>query len=485
MVNLAQIFLERAARQPDHPLILGPGEDTRIDYGAFAESVQALAAALRAHGVEPGMNIGLHLPSGAEYIRYTYALWACQACVTPIPVELADEEKRRIFEYIHIDAVITSSRQRSAIAPAPIGEPATLDETTRLTFVARQRPAPPELDALNPAFIRFTSGTTGDAKGVVLSHDTILERIQAANQGLAIGPRDRVLWLLSMAYHFAVSIVAYLSFGATILLPKSAFGVSLLQAANRHRATIIYGAPTHYELMTHDRDQGLPPLRLAIVTTARLGSELAEAFYRRFAIPLNETYGIIELGLPAVNLARPRDKQGSVGRLLPDYELKLARRDDCDAAEILLRGPGMLDAYYDPWQRREQLLEKHHGWLATGDLGVVDDEGFLTIVGRGKELISVSGMKFFPQEVERVLEDHPAVEAACVFGVPNPRMGELPAAHLVASEGHAKPGEDELKAYCAKHLASYKIPDSLRWVDRLAYTASGKLIRNADKLLNP
>lgn len=485
MTNLAELFFQQAAQRPDHPLILGPRDDARIDYGEFAQSVRQLAEGLRAQGIKAGMNIGLHIPSGAEYIRYTYAIWACRACVTPIPVELAGEEKRRIFEYIQIDALISSHRPLSAIAPAPKAEPTPLNAGVQLAFLDGQRPPPPELAALDPAFIRFTSGTTGDAKGVVLSHKTILERIQAANQGLRIGPQDRVLWLLSMAYHFAVSIVAYLSFGATIILPKSAFGVSLLQAANRHRASIIYGAPTHYELMTHDRDLGLPPLRLAIVTTARLGSELAEAFYRRFSIPLNETYGIIELGLPAVNLERPREKQGSVGRLLPAYELKLAERDGCDAAEILLRGPGMLDAYYDPWQPRERLLERNGGWLATGDLGVLDDEGFLTIVGRGKEIISVGGMKFFPQEVEGVLERHPAVQAACVFAVKSRRMGEAPAAHLVQAEGSARPDSAELRAHCARHLASYKIPERLQWVDRLAYTASGKLIRNAAKLSNP
>ncbi len=479
--NLAKIFFQQAATQPDHPAILGPHEDTSITYGAFQRDIQRLVEQLHQAGIRKGMNIGLHYPSGQAYIAFTYALWACDACVTPIPMELANEEKQQILHHIAIDAVISMVQLSDVLTP--IGETIVLTEQACLLKVKALCEPPPALVGLNPAFIRFTSGTTGDAKGVVLSHETIFERIQAANQGLHIGPDDRIVWLLSMAYHFAVSIVAYLTFGATIILCKNSFGITILQSANRHQATLIYGAPTHYELMTHDRStQKLPPLRLSIVTTARLFPEVADAFYQRFGLPLNETYGIIELGLPAVNLDQPREKQGSVGKLLPAYSIKLRHQGDEVAGEILFRGPGLLDAYYDPWQPRAAILQ--HGWLATGDLGVMDDAGFLTIVGRSKEMISVAGMKFFPQEVETVLESHPTIRAACIFGVKAPRLGETPMAHIVLTEGTEPPSETELKDYCTQHLASYKIPSQFQWVNRLTRTASGKLLRNANKLFN-
>jgi long-chain acyl-CoA synthetase len=481
-LNLAEIFYQKAATQPEHPAILGPHEETSITYGAFQRDIQRLAEQLHTAGIHPGMNIGLHYPSGQTYIAFTYALWASGASVTPIPVELADQEKPHILHHIAIDAVIFTKRFSDVFAPFALGEATVLTKQASLLKMKTLREPPPGLASLNPAFIRFTSGTTGDAKGVVLSHETIFERIQAANQGLHIGPDDRIVWLLSMAYHFAVSIVAYLTFGATIILCKNSFGITILQSANRYKATLIYGAPTHYELMTHDRSgQTLPPLRLAIVTTARLLPEVADAFYQRFGLPLNETYGIIELGLPAMNLDQPREKQGSVGKRLPAYDIKLRHQGDDIAGEILLRGPGLLDAYYDPWQPRAAILQ--HGWLATGDLGMMDAAGFLTIVGRSKEMISVAGMKFFPQDVETVLECHPAIQAACVFGVKAPRLGETPMAQLVLTEGAEPPNETVLKDYCTQHLASYKIPSQFQYVDHLTYTASGKLIRNADKLL--
>jgi len=484
-LNLAQIFHERANKQPDHPVILGPQEDACTTYGDLQRDIRNLAEKLKVAGVVKGMNIGLHCPSGKDYIALTYALWDNGAAVTPIPLELAKEEKQQILHHIAIDAVISFVGNSDLFASFYSGEATVLTEEASLFPVRTLREPPPELTGLNPAFIRFTSGTTGNAKGVVLSHETILERIQAANQGLYIVPADRIVWLLSMAYHFAVSIVAYLTFGATIILPKNAFGVSILQAAIHHRATMIYGAPTHYELMTHDRSgESLPRLRLAIATTSRLLPELADTFYRRFGLPLNETYGIIEIGLPAVNLDQPWEKRGSVGKLLPAYAIKLVSKPDEDAGEILLKGPGLLDAYYEPWLPRTAILEQHGGWLATGDLGVMDDTGFLTIVGRSKEMICVAGMKFFPQEVETLLERHPAIQAACVFGIKASRLGEAPMVHLVQVNGTEPPNETELKKYCNQHLASYKIPTKFLWVKSLAHTASGKLIRNADKLLN-
>ena len=482
-LNLAEIFFKQAALMPEHPAILGPQEHTSVSYGALREDIQNLTAQLLAAGLHPGMNIGLHYPGGQAYIALTYALWTCGACVTPIPMELATEEKQLIFQHIAIDAVI-STADCTLFAAHAAGAAIPLTEHACLLNLKALRTRPVELARLNPAFIRFTSGTTGEAKGVILSHETIFARIQAANQGLRIDANDRIVWLLSMAYHFAVSIVAYLSFGATIILCKNSFGSTILQAANRHHATLIYAAPTHYELMSHDRsDQALLDLRLAIVTTAYLRPDIAEAFYQRFGIAPNETYGIIEVGLPAVNLDAAKEKRGSVGKLLPSYSVTLDSPDENGIGEIMLCGPGLLDAYYQPWQPRTDILNQHGGWLATGDLGFIDEDDYLFIVGRSKEMISVAGMKFFIREVETVLECHPAIQAACVFAVKSRRLGETPMAHLVLAANQEPPDEAELKAYCGEHLAGYKIPDQFHWVDSLARTASGKLIRNTDKLL--
>ena len=154
-------------------------------------------------------------------------------------------------------------------------------------------------------------------------------------------------------------------------LARNSFGVTLLTAAARHQATLIYGSPTHYNMMIQD-DTGasLPAeLRLAIVTTTALRTEIADAFYTRFGLTLNETYGIIELGLPAINVSRAKEKQGSVGKVLPAYELRLDRAPGEAQGEITIRGKGMLDAYYSPWKSRDAILQQNDGWFRTGDLG--------------------------------------------------------------------------------------------------------------------
>ena len=483
-LNLANLFLERAAAQPTALALASQREGGTATYAELGLEIESLACLLRQKGIKPGMNVGLHHASGRTYIALTYAVWLCGACITPLPLELADEEKLHLLNHIAIDWILAD--KSSPVFAQLTLESHPLAGNGLLLKIKKNQAAPAPLANLNPAFIRFTSGTTGDAKGVILSHETIFERIQAANACLAIGPSDRVVWLLSMAYHFAVSIVAYLTYGATIILSKNSFGVSTLEAANLYGATVIYAAPTHYDLMCQVGEGQLPSgLRLAIVTTACLSPDLARRFWERFGVALQETYGIIEIGLPAINVDHPRQKQGSVGRVLPAYELKLAAPDSEGIGEILLRGPGLLDAYYEPWLFRAQILEQRGGWLGTGDLGRLDGDGYLTIVGRSKELINVGGMKFFPQEVETVLERHPAIQEACVFAVKSSRFGEEPICHLVLAPGQECPSDEELRSHCSSRLATFKIPSQFVWMEQLARTASGKMIRKADKLRLP
>jgi len=165
--------------------------------------------------------------------------------------------------------------------------------------------------------------------------------------------------------------------------------------------------------------------------------------------------------------------------VLPAYELRM---DDVgfgpDMKEIFFRGPGMLDAYYQPWRTRPDILRD--GWFATHDVGKLDDDGCLFLRGRSKEVISVMGMKFFPQEVESVLAQHPSVKEAAVFGVPHDRTGEAARARVVLEPGaDAEAAERELRQHCAAHLATYKVPEKIEFVNALPRTASGKVLHRA------
>jgi long-chain acyl-CoA synthetase len=314
---------------------------------------------------------------------------------------------------------------------------------------------------------------------VVLSHQAIIERTAAADQGLKICRDDTVLWVLSMSYHFVVTILLFLRRGATIVLCGQRFPEALIDGITRQRGTFIYASPFHYGLLAHSEAidaAALGNIRMAVSTAMKLPTEVAEAFRARFSIELTEAYGIIEVGLPFQRMAGEATQPGSVGRPLPGYELRLDDRDAEGVGSIHLRGPGLFDAYYLPWQGRAEVCPD--GWFATGDLGRVDAAGNLFIVGREKVVINFVGMKIFPQEVEAVLNRHPAIRESLVTGAPHPRFGELPVARIVLQgEAAGDVAPVDLRRFCYERLAQYKVPKEFVVVDRLEKTASGKLKR--------
>jgi long-chain acyl-CoA synthetase len=481
-MNLYERFHQTARTQTDHPAILGPRPDDFLSYGDLDAAIGAGARGLQEAAVRPGACLGLHCPSGATYIIFSYAAWRCGAAIVPVPVELAPPEQEDILRTVRMDFVISSERAPAFLEPFRRGGGVELASgvasVPRVTVVpvSGRREHPPDFHTINTAFVRFTSGTTAAAKGVVLSHESIYERIHAANEALCLTPEDRVVWPLSMAYHFAVSIVAYLNFGASIILLPNHFAEAILSASRRHRATVIYASPAHYAWLAAGPPTPLPNLRLAISTTAALGHPIAEEFLSRFGVPVSQALGIIEVGLPFINRDFARDRPGAVGRVLPAYRLRLEDIGFGEGlGEVLLAGKGFLDAYYDPWRLRAAVMPD--GWFRSGDVGQLDADGCLCLRGRIKDLINVLGMKFFPQEVEAVLAAHPDVESACVFARPDPRLGEIPVAQVVPRPGLTAPAsERELLRHCQRYLAGFKVPQHIEFVETLARTASGKVL---------
>jgi long-chain acyl-CoA synthetase len=479
-MNLYDQFRQTALRQPEFPAIVGPQQQHRLTYRALDEAICAARERLRALGVRPGDCVGLHYSSSVQYIICTYAVWGCGGCVVPLATELAAAEKQEICRSLALDYVISQPRGIAALELFRRGAAAEVGPECLLVPLRQLCDHPDGFHALNAAFIRFSSGTTGTSKGVVLSHETIDERIQAANEALDIGPRDRVLWVLSMAYHFTVSIVAYLTFGATIVLPANHFAAAIVEAIERNRATLLYASPMHYALLAdYPGAAPLRSLRMALSTTSSLEERVAAEFHHRYRQPIGQALGIIEAGLPCIHVDSTAQRWASVGRLLPAYRMRLEDAGlGAGAKEILLSGPGFLDAYYHPWQTRREIMPD--GWFRTGDVGWLDEQGFLYLSGRTKEVISVMGMKFFPREVEQVLASHPAVEAASVFAGGDGRWGEAVCARVVARNGSANPAlKEQLRQYCQERMASYKAPERIEFVASLPRTASGKVLHRA------
>jgi long-chain acyl-CoA synthetase len=394
-LNLYDRFHQTARRQPDCPAILGPQVDAVVSYRALDEAMQTVSDRLRAVGVGPGDCVGLHYASSMEYIICTYAIWRCGGCVVPLPTELTGHETAEVCRCIALDYAITSQHTAGNLAPFHAAQPSELFPNALVAPLRAQRQHPSGFEAIHSAFIRFTSGTTGVSKGVVLSHESIAERIRAANDVLSLGPHDRVLWVLSMSYHFTVSIVAYLSLGAAIVFPQNHFAAAVVQALARRRSTLLYASPVHFALLA-DYPQGgpLPQLRLAISSTSALDNSVAARFCDRYGLAISQALGIIEIGLPCINVQPTPERATSVGKVSPAYRLRM---EDLglgpDLREILLSGPGFLDAYYHPFGTRAEIMPD--GWFRTGDVGFLDEEGYLFLKGRSKEVINVMGMKFF------------------------------------------------------------------------------------------
>jgi long-chain acyl-CoA synthetase len=479
VLNLDDIFRETVRRQPGNPAIVGPGAGDVLSYQLLDDVIGQIADQLEMAGVHPGSCVGLHCPSGPHYIAATYAVWRCGGCVVPMAVELAHAEKQEILRTIAAHFVLSDRADTGLLEPLKQGEPQALPLGLHITPVDGRSEHPAGFHEVNTAFIRFTSGTTGAAKGVVLAHETIRDRIAAANEVLEIGPDDRVIWLLSMAYHFAVSIVAYLSHGATVVLPANHFATAIADSTRRHEGTLIYGSPLHYAWLAGVKDAGtLPSLRLAVSTTASLEVATADKFRQQYGLAIAQALGIIEVGLPFINVAFP-DRPGAVGRVLPAYAIRLDPVGlESNLGEVCLSGKGFLDAYYHPWRPRSEIMPD--GWFRTGDVGEIDEDGCLYLRGRNKDIINVAGMKFFPQDVEAVLSSHPGVASACVFGVPDLRLGETPHARVIARPG-AAPTTGELLEYCRKRLAEFKTPQHIEFVKDLPRTASGKLLHRSPR----
>jgi long-chain acyl-CoA synthetase len=464
----------RAEERPEATALLAdtPQGPRRVAYAALVERMDAGAARLAAAGVREGERCGLVAEQGPGFVEEALAILAAGACLVPISSDHTGPTLERFAAQTSLHHLVweagdaTKCESRGAV-PAVDGAG---EEAFR---------------ALGPAYLRFTSGTTSERKGVILSHRRIEERLAAANQALRVGPEDRILWLLPMAHHFVVSILLYLRYGATILLPASSLARPVLELAARERATLLYASPYHHHLLSKDTSGiALPGVRLAISTAEGLRAEVAARFRERFGIALAQALGIIEVGLPVINLADAETKPTALGRPLSAYDVWLRGEDGRRlegpggperTGEICIRGPGLFDAYLSPWTPASRIVEPDG--FRTGDQGWFDADGTLFLAGRRKSRINMAGMKFFAEEVEAVLARHPAVRECRVLARAHPRLGEIPVAEVVPADSEHAPRKSELIAHCRAELPTYKVPRELRFVAELERTVTGKVKR--------
>lgn len=457
-------WIEKTAEKYPHEYaVLEADEEGSIRRGA---DFSAVAAAIRAGRQRReqwrGRRVGLVGEDGVDFVLRGLAIMAAEACLFPIARSVRGAALEALVARVKLHGLVDGEGWTSCAAMESVDGQG--DEIFR---------------SLEPAFIRFTSGTTAASKGVVISRQAVVERVGAANKGLGIGPGDRILWLMPMAHHWVVSILLYLAHGACVMVSGGG-SAGAMALARKQRATVVYATPHDYSLLADSCcPEDWAELRLAVSTAGPLTAGIAAEARRALGQPLVGALGVIEAGLVAMNRERALQKPLSVGRALPDYQLVL--RDEAGkeiravgpdySGQICVRGPGMFSAYLDPWRVFNNME------FATGDEAWRDGEGDWHIVGRRSNRIQTGGMKFFCEEVEAALALHPAVRACRVLAEPHPGKGEVPVAEIELVTGEKMPTEAEWKAFLETRIAPHMVPVAFTAVAAIPRTPTGKIQR--------
>jgi long-chain acyl-CoA synthetase len=453
-LDILSIIRQKSATQPDQLAFASTEPGGNVTFRELMVRADQVAAKLIQRGCRKGERCGLIQNDGADFLVSALGILAAGLCLVPIATFLPAEEKDFVIKAAGLDWFYQEDRRlfRLPFAGSVDGQ---YDE---------------EFRACDPAYIRFTSGTTGRRKGILLGQQAIIDRLNAANTVLQIGSSDRIWFALPMADHFIVSILLYLSRGATVLSISNR--ANWRETIQRDQPTVAYGSPDFYQALMHSDVGSLDSLRLAISTTSPLSPELAEDFARRFKKNLNPALGIIEVGLLTINTRA--DKIGSVGLPMPAYAVTLVGEHgkpvkQGEIGELRIAGPGLMNAYLEPWRPIDRLM-KRYGY-ATGDFASMDGEGYLFLAGRGKNRLQIKGVQFFCEEVETVLNTLPGVEESRVF---MDSQSQTLFAELVGSPGPT----EQLKELLLQKIDSRKVPSRFQIVESLPRTANGKLRRS-------
>jgi long-chain acyl-CoA synthetase len=336
------------------------------------------------------------------------------------------------------------------------------------------------------AVLMFTSGTAGGPKAAMLSHRSLLvnhDQLRAHTD--TTGPDDVVFAVLPFSHIFGLNVVLCmgLAVGARLVLVENFDPVNAVASIQRHGVTIFPGVPPMFSSLVElddVPDGALASLRRVSSGASALSAATFEAFEERFGLRIVEGYGLTEAAPAVTSGTAETATPGSVGTVLPGVEVRLVDDEGHDAfvgdpGELWVRGPNVFSGYWREEEATRTALDAD-GWLHTGDIGVVDDDGRLFLVDRRKDLVIVSGFNVFPAEVESVIEQIPGVAEVVVAGVPHPHTGEAVMAHVVLEEG-ASADEDVIITYCEQRLPRYKAPSKVRFVPSLPRDAAGKVSR--------
>ncbi|MFG1949451.1 long-chain fatty acid--CoA ligase [Nonomuraea sp. NPDC048826] len=496
MFNLAVMLRESATAAPSKAAICHDGG--AMSYAELDQLSDSVAEGLIALGARPGDAIGLQMPNIPEFVVAYFGILKAGAVVVPL---------NPLFKAREVAFCLGSSRARALITWAPVAGEAAKGAAeegvadvfavgqacpTAMPFTELVKPAPERRpitprDGSDTAAIVFTSGTTGVPKGAELTHIQLYMNADIPGRLFDVRADDVVLTILPMFHVFGMSSILNVSvrFGCTLsLVPRFDAGATLA-AIERDRVTVFEGVPTMFvAVLDHpglDR-YDTSSLRVAISGGAPIPAHVLDAFEQRFGVIILEGYGLTETASTTTfNISAGERRAYSVGKPIWGTETQIWDEQGNrlppgreHVGEFVTRGFHVMKGYHGQPEATAEAMTG--GWLHTGDLGYVDEDGFFFIIDRKKELIIRGGYNVYPREVEEILYHHPAVAEAAVIGVPDARLGEEVAAYVSLKPGkHAT--ETELITYCRDRLAAYKYPRHIEIRDTLPKTANGKIAK--------
>ena len=464
-MNLAGILDTAGSAHRERNALVGEGGT--VTYAELERQALVAAAALQRRGIVPGDRVAVMLPNGPAFLAAALGALRLGAIVVPLNALLAPPE---------IEARLEASGPRVFV-----------DHEEELVGDAEPAADLVERDDADPAVLLFTSGTSGKPKGAILTHGSLHAAARNAADALELGPQDVVLGAAPFSHVLGLStgVVSTLLSGAAIAVVRRFEAEQTLALMAETRTTILLGVPTMcIALCQAARSaEALPPVRIAHVGGAAVPVEVARDFERTFGGDVYEGYGLTELsGLATTYVRNQTRKPGSVGMPLGGSELRIVSLEGGPlpagkVGEVEFRGPSVIPGYWEDPQATAGAIDAD-GWLATGDLGYLDEDGYLFLVDRKKELIIRGGYSVYPREIEEALYEHPDVLEAAVIGLPDETLGEEVAAVVVPRPGTA-PTAEEIQAWAKERVAAYKYPRRVIFVDALPKGPTGKILKRA------
>ncbi len=491
-MNLARVIEPHDA---DRLALISRNQETT--YGVLRDQVERLRGGLAAAGVAEGDRVAILCGNNPYFVISYFAVIGLGAVAVPLnPVSPAHEIERELevvtpaavivgpsalanWSHVSADAIDSSCIVVIAEGEVPDGALAFGD-----LLLADPVPVV-DVEGDHIAAMMFTSGTAGQPKAAMLSHRNLLANIeQDVTARDHIDSGDVVYGVLPLFHIFGLNVVLGVSMkvGATVLLVQRFDPATAAQSIVQRQVTAVPGAPPMWIAFSHFDElpaDTFASVRLAVSGASRLAPAVVERMRERYHLEIHEGYGLTEASPVVTSSAGMPSRPGSVGRVLVGQEVRLVGDDGedvpiGDAGEVWVRGDNVFMGYFDEPEATARVLVD--GWLHTGDIATVDDDGYLYLVDRAKDLIIVSGFNVFPGEVEQVLQMHPSVAEVGVLGVPHPHHGEAVKAYVVLREG-ADLDEEGLIEFACEYLARYKCPSKVLFVDQLPRNSAGKLLR--------